>query len=452
MSDLQKLFASSRRKMSGASSTVRGNLVLKAKEFKADTVVGEVVSGLAAGTEIEVKYSGTLGQKDYTKKRGKSEVNIENGGTLRIENVQEGKDGVYDSRWMITFNGNPKVDQHHIIPDVVCNYVDNGRRDNEGRPKLKVNQLVMDAEKHVTTVEDLQAAIEAGFAAEGAVTLFGQDDEGNVIQAPFFRSGAMVDGKWTANDAAERAAETIASFGDGIAQVEEVLQKGGFSVVPTRGYSVGPVTAEMLETSMKEAEEKGVRARISTIDPQNWACPTIGMRLQRALNLTGDDALPSDTGAKLAEGFKSYADKSEAATFESKGWRGLSDDTLKKFFNTAGVELREHPATGWSTMTLLEDRMEGMERGFVIKGFQQLPTSPYPAVEACAEARSAYYTEMTEACEAAVAGLRAEAGAGKKVEAKAEAEAPKDTLEADEGDALDDLLGSVEDDEMNLEG
>ncbi len=452
MSDLQKLFASSRRKMSGATSTVRGNLVLKAKEFKADTVVGEVVSGPAAGTEIEVKYSGTLGLKDYTKKRGKSEVNVANGGTLRVEGVSEGKDGVYDSRWMITFNGNPKVGQHTVIPDVVCNYVDNGRRDGEDRPKLKVNQLVLDAEKHVKTVEDLQAAIEAGFAAEGAVTLFGQDDEGNVIQAPFFRSGSMVDGKWVANDAAERAAETIASFGDGIAQVEAVLNKGGFSVVPTRGYSVGPTTAEMLETSMKEAAEKGVRARISTIDPQNWACPTIGMRLQRALNMNGDAALPSDTGAKLAEAFKSYGDKGEASTFESKGWRGLSDDSLTKFFASVGVTLREHPTAGWSTQTLLEDRLDGMDRGFVVKGFQQMPTAPYPAVEACAEARNAYYTEMTEACEAAVAGLRVEAGAGKKVEEKKAAAAPVDELPVDEGDALDDLLGNVSDDDMQLDG
>jgi hypothetical protein len=437
--------------MSGASSTVRGNLVLKAKEFKADTVVGEVVSGPAAGTEIEVKYSGTLGQKDYTKKRGKSEVNIENGGTLRIEGVSEGKEGVYDSRWMITFNGSPKVGQHNVIPDAVCNYVDNGRRDNEDRPKLKVNQLIMDAEKHVTSVEGLQSAIEAGFAAEGAVTLFGQDDEGNVIQAPFFRSGSMVDGNWVANDAAERAAETIESFGDGIAQVEAVLKKGGFSVVPTRGYSVGPTTAENIERLIEEASEKGVRARISTIDPQNWVCPTIGMRLQRALSLTGDAALPADTGAKLAEAFKSYGDKAEAATFESKGWRGLSDDTLTKFFASVGVTLRQHPSTGWSTQTLLEDRMDGMDRGFAVKGFQQMPTAPYPAVEACADARNAYYTEMTEACEAAVAGLRVEAGAGKKVDEKSAAEAPKDELPADEGDALDDLLGDVSDD-MQLDG
>ena len=175
------------------------------------------------------------------------------------------------------------------------------------------------------------------------------------------------------------------------------------------------------------------------------------MRLQRALSLTGDAALPADTGAKLAEAFKSYGDKAEAATFESKGWRGLSDDTLTKFFASVGVTLRQHPSTGWSTQTLLEDRMDGMDRGFAVKGFQQMPTAPYPAVEACADARNAYYTEMTEACEAAVAGLRVEAGAGKKVDEKSAAEAPKDELPADEGDALDDLLGDVSDD-MQLDG
>jgi len=454
MSDLQKAFDTSRRKLSGSTAAVRGNLILRATEFTADTVKGEVLTGKAAGTEIEVKYAGTLDQQKYTKKSSKSFVDTTKGGTVRIEGVTEGKDGVYNARWMVSFNGKPVEGKHNVIPDAVCNYVDTGRRDNEDRPKVRVNQLMIDAEQHVKSLEDLQSAIEKGFADEGAVTLFGADNDGNIIQAPFYLSGSINDGKWVANDPAERAAETIESFGDAIEQVKEVLGNGGFSVVPMRGFSVGPTTAEMVEASIEEAAEKGVRARISTIDPQNWVCPTIGMRLQSALNQKGDDALPEGTADRLEAAFKSYADKEETGIFESKGWRGLSNDTLTKFFASAGVELKKHPSTGWTEQALLEDKLDGMDRGFIVKGFQLKATAPYPAVEACADARAAFYSEMKDAAEAAVANLRAEAGAKSDAPKAATAEekaAPADELPADEGDALDDLLNDVADD-MELNG
>lgn len=449
---LQAAFAASRKKLSGAAAPVRGNLVLRPTEFNDDTVKGVVVTGAQAGTEVEIKYAGTLSKKDYTKKSGKSFVNIDNGGTLRVEGVRAGKDGIFEARWMVTFNGKPKPDQHEIVSDAVCMFIDTGRRDNEDRPKMRVNQLMMEAETHVNTVEDLQAAIEAGFASDGAVTLFGHNEEG-VIQAPFMLSGRSVDGNWIANNPAERAAETIESFGDAIDQVKAVLADGGFSVVPMRGYSVGPTTAEMVEASLEEAKEKGVRARISTIDPQNWACPTIGMRLQSALNQKGDNALPEGTEDKLKDAFKAYADKAETGAFESKGWRGLSNDTLTKFFASVGVELIAHPPQGWATQALLEDRLDGMDRGFIVKSFQTRATAPYPAVEALAEAREAYYAEMGDAAEAAVANLRAEAGAkaeAPKAAAEGKAAPAAEDLPAEEGDALDDLLNDVADD-MDLD-
>jgi hypothetical protein len=448
---LSAAFSNSRRKLSGNTGSLQGNIVLKPTEFKADTVVGEVMTGLKAGETVEVKYAGTLTMKDYTKKSGKSFVNTDKGGLLRIEGVSEGKDNVYNSRWMLSFNGQPK-DSHSIVPDAVCNYIDTGRRDGEDRPKLRINTLVMDGEKHVTTMDGLKEAIESGFAAEGAVTLFGQSD-GEVIQAPFFLSGSTVDGKWVANDAAERAAETMASFDDAVEVIQAALETGGFSVVPMRGYSVGPTTAEMAETAIKEAIEKGASPRISTVDPQDYVCPTIGMRLQQALNQKGDNAVPEGAGDKLIAAIKDYADKDEAATLASKGVRGLSDETLTKFFSSVGVELIKHPAAGWSTQALLEDKMDGMDRGFIVKGFQLKATAPYPAVEACKDARAAYYTEMKEAVEGAVAGLRVEAGAKsdapkaeKPAAAKADAKAdtPAAELPDDEGDALDDLLNQVE--------
>lgn len=446
MADLQAAFAKSRQKLSGNSAAIRGNLVLKVSDFTETTVKGIVLTGLHAGSKIEVAYSGTLKQKDYQKKSGKSFVDIAKGGSLRVEGVKEGKDGVLAARWMVTFNGKPKVDAHTVIPDAVCGFVDTGRKDGEGRPKLRINHLIIDNEVLVSTMDDLQTAIEKCYAEEGAVMLYGTDENGQVIQAPFTLSGQLVDGKWAPNDATTRATETIESFGDATDQVKAVLAAGGFSVVPMRGYSVGPTTAEMMETTLQEAQEQGTRARISTVDPQNWQTPTMGMRLQSAFLKTGaNDLIPKEVADKLTVAFKAYADKDETATFAKGGWRELSDDTITKFFASADVALVSHPASGWATQALLEDRFDGMDRGFIVKGFQLKSSSPYPAVAACAEARENYYSEMKNSIEAVVANLRVESTLEKDAP-KAKVVSEAESLPVDDGDDLDDVLNNVMDD------
>lgn len=453
MAGLADAFKKSRRSMSNSTAPLAGNIILQATEFGAETVKGKVIGGQHDGAEIEVKYAGTLGQKDYTKKRGKSEVSIENGGTLRIERLKAGNDGVYSARWIKTFNGQPKPGQHSVIPDAVCKFTKLNGRDKEDRPKMRVSQLMVGNEVLAKSMDELKDAIKTAFEAEGAVTLFGMDGD-TVIEAPYFLSGQMVDKKWEPYDPAEKAEDVIASLSDVREQVEKVLEDKGFSVVPMRSYAVGPTTAEMIEIDLKEAEEKGAVARISTLDPQNWAVPTIGMRLEMTLGAKGDNALEDGAADKLKAAFNDFADKSEAEVFGKAGFRGLSNATLTRFFESKGVELKEHPAEGWSTQSLLEDKLEGMDRGFVIKGFPLKSTAPYPAVEACKDARQAFYTEMKGAVEELVANLRIEAGAGQKVdpEAKAEAEAAaaQDDLPDDAGDALDELLGGAVD-EMELD-
>ncbi len=403
MSALQKALDDSRRKLGGGTAAVRGNLILRPSEFRAESVVGTILSGAWAGREVEIGYAGTLRREDYTDKDGRSYVDIANGGTLRVEGVGGGKEGVRTSRWMLTFNGRPKSDRHRIVHDAVCSYVDTGFRDAEGRPKLRIDQLMLKGERHVSTIDDLRDAIGEGFASEGAVTLFGMDG-GSVVQAPFFLSGKFVDGAWVPFDPAERADETIEAFGEAAGRVREALANGGFSVVPTRRHGVGAGTAGMIESSLGEAARKGVRARITTIDPENWACPTIGMRLSAALNRKGAGAPPEGAGAKLAAAFKSHADKDGSARFGQKGFRGLTDGDLAKFFASSGVELTEHPARGWSTQSLLVDQPEGVARGFVIKAFKLKPTTPYPPVAACADARAAYYSEMGKAVLTVIGG------------------------------------------------
>jgi hypothetical protein len=168
-----------------------------------------------------------------------------------------------------------------------------------------------------------------------------------------------------------------------------------------------------------------------------------------------DDALPEGTADKLAEAFKSYADKDEAARFVKSGWAAMSNDTLRDFFASKGVKLAEYDDMGWSTQTLVEGNIEfeeGNTLSFIKKSFQTKPTTPFPDAPALEGALSGYYAEMSNAAKDAVEAIRAEAGAKNEVSKEASAPAPTaEELPDDEGNALDDLLSDIGD-EMELDG
>lgn len=447
MSKLQQAFSQSRRQMSGRTATPQGNIVLKATEFTDKTVKGEVMTGPAAGqnVEIEVPDNGgkSVGIKEFTKKSHKAFIDTENGGTLRVERVTPGDDGVYKSRWMRSFNGQPK-DNQSVHYDAVVSMTSRPSQNPDSPPRMSLNKLHLDAEEHVSTIKGLEDAIRKSFETAGGAHVF-CDDGGEVISSPFVLGGQKVDGEWQAFDPAERAAEAIEGFGDFRGEVERILSEGGFSVVPSERMPVGPDTAEAIHETVTEAEENGTTPRISTIDPSSFKVLPIGVRTQIALNMQGDDALPKDAQDKLKARFLDSADDDAKAAFHKSGWRGVSDDDMRRFFSGQGVDLKDHGEDGWSRQTVL-----CLGDSIAIKSFGQNAGVPYPNVKACEDANNAFRTEVRDAI-SAVIEAPAKTSEAAKAPASDEANTDKGAAPAQGAgeDDLDAMLNGIEDGDLD---
>lgn len=448
MSKLQQAFAKSRRQMNGRAASTQGNIVLKATEFTDSTVKGEVMTGPTAGQSVEIKvpeHGGkTVGIKEFTKKSHKAFIDTEKGGTLRVEKVSQGEGDVLDARWMKSFNGKPE-DAHSVRYDAVSSFTTIPARSGESVPKMRVNMLDVESDTHVDNVDDFQKAIQDAFEKSGHAFIF-CDDEGQIISTHLRLGGKKVDDEWVPNDAAETAAEIIASFGDDIEDVKRVLADTGFSVVPAESYTIGADTAENIHETLEDAKEQGTKPRIQTIDPETFKILPLGVRTQIALNMQGDDALPKDAGDKLKARFLETSDEDAKAAFHKSGWRGVSDDDMRRFFFRQGVDLKDHGDDGWSRQSIL------FKGNSAIKSFGQPAAVPYPNVKACEEANKAFRTEVRDAVSAAIDAP------AKKAESSTETEAPKQeataskTAEKDAGgDDLDAMLNGLEDSDLDDE-
>ncbi|MFX4300218.1 hypothetical protein [Pseudosulfitobacter pseudonitzschiae] len=444
--NLNSAFKKATAASAGKSSSISGNILLQPTEFKEKTVVGKVLTGAGAGTEIEVAYGGRLTQKDYTDTRKRklstsSFVDIDAGGTLRVERVKAGEDGIYTSRWMRTMNGQPD-ENDKLFTDSVSKFV---RYTRNGKPGMVINRLIQDDEATASTIDELKAAMAEKLDATGSAVFFAMVN-GQASEALMRKSGETPNAETVDTFFNSLPEEIVASIGEAIAEKPA-------SVFPIASHYITGTTLEAIETHLKEGNPDA----ITTVNPNNWKLPTIGMRLSRAVNLKGDDALPEGVADKLADAFKAYADKDEAAKFAKSGWKAVSNDTLTAFFASKGIELAEYDDTGWGTQSFVQGSIEldnGGTIDFVKKAFQTRPTSPFPAVSALEGALDGYYKEMSEAAKQLVDGLRVEAGAeAPKSAAKKEETAKTTTADAlpDDGDGIDDLLGDL-DGEMDFEG
>lgn len=443
--NLNSAFKKATAASAGKSNSISGNIVLQPTEFKDKTVVGKVLTGAGAGTEIEITYGGKLTKKDYTDTRKRklstsSFVDIEAGGTLRVERVKAGEDGIYSSRWMRTMNGQPD-ESDKLITDAVSKCV---RYTRNGKAGMVINRLIQDEEANASTIDELKAAMVEKLDASGSAVFFAMVG-GQASEAMMRKSGDTPNAETVETFFNNLPEEIITSIGEAIAEKPA-------SIFPIAAHYVTGTTLEAIETHIKE----GNTDAITTVNPNNWKLPTIGMRLSRAVNLKGDDALPEGVADKLAEAFKAYADKDEAAKFAKSGWKAVSNDTLTAFFASKGVELAEYDDTGWGTQSFVQGSIELDEGGsidFVKKSFQTRPTTPFPAVSALEGALDGYYNEMSVAAQAVVDGLRIEAGASAPAADAKKDEAPKAAAEESlpaEGDGIDDLLGDL-DGEMNFD-
>lgn len=444
MSQLTKAFQNSRRKIAARAVKPAGNVILKVTGFTDKTVKGEVMTGPAAGSEIEVLVPNnggkSVGIKEFTKKGHKSFVDIEAGGTLRIEKLREGKDGVYEARWMRTFNGVP-TEGHEVIYDAVAQFRSEKSRDGSDDPALRLHLIYPEQSRQASTLDELRTEIATAFEAKNGVYIF-FEDEGRVGSFSYGRGGQKVDDVWTWNDAAEAADEVITSFGDDLPLIEKALSQKAFSVVPSSRITIGGDTKEGILNALTEAQEKGEDPRISTINPQTFNVVPLGVRVQYALNDRSEDgALPKDAADRLKARFLELAGEEAKAAFHSGGWRAVSNDDMRRFFDAVGVRTADHPEAGWSRQSVL------LKNGVAIKAFGQDAGVPYPNLPVCKDAIALYRTEIREAIRAVVDAPAVTAQAAKPEPTPAAAPAPAISGQS-EMDDLDALLDGVQDADM----
>lgn len=432
----------------------QGNMILKMIEIGEKTIKGEIMSGPAAGKIIEVKPSGHLDIKDYTK--GKSKT-VE-GGLLRLERVKEGTDGIYTCRWSKTFNAKP-TDKQTVLFEQVAKLVEiPGRRDSNGAKMMFLNILDLATDTQPTTAAELRSAIAAALGRTGTAALFVSDAEGGFYEDSIRLHTKREGGKTVPLETPEeRAAEVVSRLGENDEAVNKLLSGTSVSVVDSKGYPLGSDTSAGIETRLKEASEAGKFAQIGTVNPDDFKTTSLGLRIAGALAFTGDNAIPREVADELKKGFLETASEAAAADFHKGGWVAVSDHALRSFFSSRGVELAKVPEASWSVNAVLLQKFEGSEdRFFVPKTFRTTGAiSPYPAVKACEDLRSNFRNELREAIltVAATAEKTADkaekAGPGAaKQEAVKETEAERAARLDQENMDIDDILDGLGSEEI----
>jgi hypothetical protein len=451
MSSLVEAFKQSQQKVNKRPVKPSGNIILKPTKFTDKTVIGEVMSGLAAGQEIEIEVPNNGPRSVSIKKMTtpssattSSYVDLEKGGTIRVERVREGANGIYSARWINVFDGRPE-EGTELVSDALVQ-LRTTRSKVEGEPDvMRLITIFPEDAKNAANMEELEQKIAEAFAEKGGAHIFFKEG-GYVGSFSYGLGGTMEPEGWVANDPKERAAFVIESFGDNRPLFEKAIAETPFSVVPSKVITVGKTTGTEIINAIDEARQKGESARINTIEPSNFNLRSTGLRVVYALNESpANSGLPQDAGEKLKAKFLEVSSEEAKAAFLSTktGWAGVSNDDMRRFFESQGVELRKYPETGWSRQNIL------LKKGVATKAFGQNDAAPFPNLDICKDALAEYRTEIFDAIRVVVDApvKKAEAEAPKAEAPKAETSAAASTPALDEADIndLDDLLNEVQD-------
>lgn len=447
-------FKKKQASLSGAGRPMepQGNIIFRPSEFdeKASTATGEVLSGPAAGQIITVNIPNnggkSVGVKEFTKKGHKSFVDIEAGGTLRLEKVKKNAEGVYDTRWAKTFQGVP-LNNQTVILDAIVSMTMVGKPDSDPAKdtrKFLVSKYEVDQVKDVKTMSDLENAIHTSLKESGGVSIFGVED-GKVFELTYELKDtppAKPGGEYTPGDPGELTSSIMEGVKEYADSFSAMMDAKAFSVVPIRKLWVGTDTATAIKEKLDEIAEHGTSKLNAPVDVDHYKPLSLGVQVQIALATKGNDAIGRDVSERLKERFLETADKSATDKFHSKGWRGVSDLDIRTFFAAQGVELSEAPATTFTRQNLLV-----LGERSLIKSFGVEYSVPYPNVSACEDAIKAARTEVRDAIIAVAEAPSVKAE--KPAAAQQKAAATPAASEVDDNDIadLDDILADIENDQ-----
>lgn len=408
------------------AASVQGNLAIEVTKIDKMTLTGIVKNGPAAGTEIEIMPNGHLKMSDYTKKGGKSEVEI--GGTVRAEGVREGDNGVYQCRWMKTLNGKPGPLHETLHGQTASARV----WEKNGKLNGYVMTLDLDGQSQAASADELRDQIGAALESHKGANIYAVTG-GEVVNMSWYLRSTVTDGVRTYEDAQARAAEIVAA----IAPPEDLtaaLAETPISVVPSTTRMIGTGTLEAMQKNMKDGEA------INTVDPDEYKSVPIGTRLAWELASTRQGAIAKEHAELLTEDFLENAPDAAVEAFKKNSFHGVSDTHMRDYFKSKGVELAEHPTQGWATSSIvLLAYNESREDFMAVKTFATTAAQPYPAVAALEDVRKAFYEEIGIAARAAIEtiqnGVSNTAKAETKADAKAETKADEPVKEETKAEA-----------------
>lgn len=444
---------------SGNSNTPRGRAVVEVESFDAknNTATGTIVDGAGKGTKITFELSGKLGVADYTKG---SKTRVREGGTLQVEGLAKGEGDVYTTKWVKTFQADPRLGHQLHTTQVHALKILTNRSGATVTRNANVDILDVAGEVHVTDAADLRKAMVEAIDKTGAVAVITVSEEGDpIISNHYARSKKLEDNTYVRETGEEVVSQFETRLADGskttlVDLYGEAARLTGVSVVPVTSMRVGNDTWMDIEKRIDEGLRGG------PIDKKSYDVATVGKRMASAYAGLKVDA---DREA-VVKAFLDQANEDAKAKFREGGFAAVADRDIRKFIEAEGVRLMDigDKPIGYVTGAMLtrpfnpDDPTSG---SMVTKTFSITAASPIPAVKALEDVRKRYYDEMPSALKTIAERVLASGLAMGKTDGAAPAvssadmEAAASPAVADPSDIhdLDELIGALDDDLGDLE-
>lgn len=437
----------------GRAKTLRGrtNLIGKVLSYGEVSIEVEVMNGPIAGQTVKIGLPTNSAfkakMKDFTTpSNAQMSMHTEVGGLLRFENVE--KDPKDEERlkcgWINTWQKKAEDPDLKMLYDqqVKLNVLA-GVKTSSGYPMVRAQVFEPGTEISVDTVDALTKALTEAYANKGAAILAVTDGD-NYAEVSSYLKGEKKDGKYVLRDPAEYAKELVDSIcadDEARADLEAQAAAGNITVLPCMSVSVGGKTAEAIVSKMEDADKKGTEARVMSVNPYAYDTRGLGGRMAVAMMMTrdGEPMIAKEDQTRLAEAFKKTLPEEARDRFADKGWGGMSDADVRRFFASHDIALKEHPGDGYAFSQLKLQKYGKDSDGYFLASSLEMArfAQPYPAIEATKDLRQAYNFEMVNAASAALDKIL-DRSAEKTADAKDAAPEKKEEL------ANDDDLADIE--------
>jgi len=332
-------------------------------------------------------------------------------------------------------------------------------RDNSKADALVINIMDVKNEKFCTDIDAFRAAVLDAYSTTGAFTMMAVSPDNDPIDLFYYRRSEKKESGYDYKNTAEQdVAEFFSNLGDdGIEAMKEILAHKGISVVPTQSMRVGSDTWMEVKAKTEEAKLAGKRNSGANIEMVDFEVSTIGARFARSLAGLDTD----DQRKRVIDAFLAQANDDQKLAFGKNGFAGISNKDMQSFLAGRGVTVIDVPTEGYtsgSVVTKPYDSEKPEGRAMVVKTFPVYAATPFPAVEAYKDIRTAYYAEMDQAAKTVLEGPaktveavapeapKADVKEEAKAEAAQEAQAPVETkaeVSQEEAD-IDSLLDEID--------